>query len=104
MHRVGEQISLIIVYIHSCWDFHFIVYHAKKTLKCSAQGLKDVTDHIGKPSHKSNASAISTSRTIDFPSASSYIKESVIGAEVVHTNFLVQHNLSFLTADHLSPL
>ena len=25
-------------------------------------------------------------------------------AEVLHTNFIVQHNISFLTADHLAPL
>ena len=25
-------------------------------------------------------------------------------AEVMHTNFMVQHNISFLTAEHLSPL
>ena len=27
-----------------------------------------------------------------------------IRAEVMHTNFMVQHNISFLTAEHLSPL
>ena len=25
-------------------------------------------------------------------------------AEVLHTNFIVQHNISFLTADHVAPL
>ena len=25
-------------------------------------------------------------------------------AEVLHTNFIVQHNISFLTADRLAPL
>ena len=52
----------------------------QKTLKCSGQGLKDVTDHIGTPGHKSSVKAKSNSRTIDFPSSSSKIKESVIRA------------------------
>ena len=82
----------------------FFCVPCQKTLKCSGQGLKDVTDHIGTPGHKSSVKAKSNSRTIDFPSSSSNIKESVIRAEVIHTNFIVQHNLSFLTADHLSPL
>ena len=78
----------------------FYCIPCQKTLKCSAQGLKDVT---GNPAI-SLMHAISTYITIDFLSAFSNIKESVIRAEVLHTNFLVQHNLSFLTADHLSPL
>ena len=32
------------------------------------------------------------------------LKAKVIKAEVMHTNFIVQHNISFLTADHLAPL
>ena len=29
------------------------------------------------------------------------LKEKTIQAEVLHTNFMVQHNLSFFTAKHL---
>ena len=32
------------------------------------------------------------------------LKEKTIQAEVLHTNFMVHHNLSFLTAEHLSSL
>ena len=32
------------------------------------------------------------------------LKEKTTRAEVLHTNFIVQHNLPFLTAEHLSPL
>ena len=36
--------------------------------------------------------------------ASDEVNDSVIRAKVMHTNFIVQHNLSFLTADHLAPM
>ena len=36
--------------------------------------------------------------------ASDEVNDSVIRAEVMHTNFIVQHNLSFLTADRLAPM
>ena len=32
------------------------------------------------------------------------LAQQTIRAELIHTNFMVQHNLSFLTAEHLSPL
>ena len=32
------------------------------------------------------------------------LAEKTIYAEVLHTNFIAQHNISLLTADHLSPL
>ena len=32
------------------------------------------------------------------------LNAKVIKAEVMHTNFIVQHKTSFLTADHLAPL
>ena len=32
------------------------------------------------------------------------LKEKTIQAEVLHINFMVHQNLSFLTAEHLSPL
>ena len=36
--------------------------------------------------------------------ASVEVNDSVIRTEVMYTNFIVQHNLSFLTADHLAPM
>ena len=36
--------------------------------------------------------------------ASDEVNDSVIRAEVMHTNFIAQLNLSFLTADHLAPM
>ena len=48
--------------------------------------------------------SIKETRKIDFQTASSSISDAQIRAEVLHTNFIVQHNISFLTADHLAPL
>ena len=36
--------------------------------------------------------------------ASDEVNDSVIRAEIMYTNFIVQHNLYFLTADHLAPM
>ena len=51
-------------------------------------------------------SAIKSSRFLNDFSASntSNLCEKTICAEVLHTNFIVQHNISFLTADDLAPL
>ena len=50
-----------------------------------------------------NANAIAQSRKISFKPANTN-DEKQIRAEVLHTNFIVQHNISFLTADHMAPL
>ena len=49
-----------------------------------------------------NANAIAQSRKISFKPANTN-DEKQIRAEVLHTNFIVQH-ISFLTADHMAPL
>ena len=36
--------------------------------------------------------------------ASDEVNDSVIRAKFMHTNFMVQHNLSFLTSDQLAPM
>ena len=44
------------------------------------------------------------SRKIAFKPVSSSIADAQVRAEVLHTNSIVQHNLAFLTADHMVPL
>ena len=61
-------------------------------------------DHIMIATHKSSANTKRNSRIISFPSTLNNIKESVVCAEVLQANFLVQHNLQLLTVEHLSPL
>ena len=38
-----------------------------------------------------------------FISIASDVNDSLIRAEIMHNNFIVQHNFSFLTVDHLAP-
>ena len=77
-----------------------------KKLSCDHQGLKDVTDHCKKETHKSNVAASKTqsSMTSFIKSKESNLDKQVLNAEVMVTNFLVQHNIPLLTADHLSSL
>ena len=59
------------------------------------------------PHHKTMEKSVKNTHKVDsfFTStASDEINNSVIRAEVMRTNFIVQHNLSFLTADHLAPV
>ena len=62
--------------------------------------------HCGTAAHKKMEKVIKSSWSLRSFAASSTssIEEETIKAEVLHTIFIVQHNLSFLTADHLSPL
>ena len=59
------------------------------------------------PHHKTMEKSVKNTHKVDsfFTStASDEINNSVIRAEAMRTNFIVQHNLSFLTADHLAPV
>ena len=73
-------------------------------MSCTHQGLADVRQHCSGKAHIKNANAIiAQSRKISFKPANTN-DERQIRAEVLHTNFIVQHNISFLTADHMAPL
>ena len=85
-------------------EYAFYCIPCKKNISCSHQGLGDVKQHIQGKGHQKMASLIKENRKITFQPASSSISDAQIRAEVLHTNFIVQHNLSFLTADHLAPL
>ena len=70
-------------------------------------GLGDVKQHCRTPHHKTMEKSVkNTSKVgnIFASTASDEGNDSVIRAEVMHINFIVQHNLSFLTADHLAPM
>ena len=69
--------------------------------------LEDVKEHCRNPHHKTMEKSVRNTRKVDsfFTStASDEVSDSVIRAEVMHTNFIVLHNLSFLTADRLAPM
>ena len=66
--------------------------------------MKDVKDHCNKETHKANVNASKTqsSMTSFIKSNDSNLDKQVLNAEVMVTNFLVQHNIALLTAYHLS--
>ena len=77
-----------------------------KKLSCDHQGLRDVKDHCNKESHEANVNASKTqsSMTSFLKSNDSNLDKQVLNAEVMVTNFLVQHNIALLTAGYLSSL
>ena len=75
-----------------------------KNVKCDHQGIKDVKDHCETESHKKREKEIKTQPSISQLFLSQEKKDSVTRAEVIMTNFLVQHNLPLATSDHLGPL
>ena len=70
-------------------------------------GLGDVKQHCRTPHHKTTEKSVKNTRKVDIfftITASDEVSDSVIRAEVTHTNFIVQHDLSFLAAHHLAPM
>ena len=81
----------------------FYCIPCKKSVSCMHQGLDNVKQHCLGKSHMKNTHAIAQSRKISFKPAKAN-DEKQIRPEVLHTNFIVQRNISFLTADHMPPL
>eukprot|EP00795_Rhopilema_esculentum_P011061 gene11061-19920_t len=86
--------------------YKFYCIPCGKKLSCDHQGVKDVSDHCKKDSHKANVESSKSQSSMKgfLKSNDSKFDEQVLNAEVMMTNFLVQHNISLLTADHLSSL
>ena len=82
-------------------EFAFYCIHFKKNVSCAHQGLADVKQHIQGKLHQKIESTIKETHKISFQTASLSISDAQIRAEVLHTNFIVQHNISFLIADYL---
>ena len=86
----------------------FCCFPCKKNVSCKHQGIADVKAHCAGRVHLSFEKAVKSTRKLDTmmssSSSSSSLKEQVIRAELLHTNFMVHHNLLLLTAEHFSPL
>ena len=82
--------------------YPFLLYSMqKKSVSCSHQRLSDVRKHCNRFIHVSFAKAIKNNRSMtiflaDNDEGANSLKEKAIQAEVLHTNFMVHHNLSFL--------
>ena len=72
---------------------------------CDHQGLKDVTDHFDTATCKRLLQTTKNQASIAqlFRPQESSANTAVIRAETIMTNFLIQHNLLLVTADHLGP-
>ena len=77
-----------------------------KAIRCDHQGLKDIKDHCSGESHKMLTKAAKTQPSVAnmFGSGDSAKQSAVTRAEVLTTNFLIQHNLPLATSDHHGPL
>ena len=89
--------------------YAFYCVPCKKSVSCVHQGLSNLTAHCGGKIHKSFVRAIKTTRNMSSlkgfeTEADTNLAGQTIRAEVMYTNFMVQHNISFLTAEYLSPL
>ena len=68
-------------------------------------GLSDVKQHFKGKTHHKMANTVNECRKLAFLSSwTTTVNDAQINAEVLHANFIVQHIISFLTADHLAPL
>ena len=86
-------------------SFAFFCIPCKKNVLCSHMGLADVKQHCKRKTHLKMVNSVKECRKLAFPSYSNTtVNDAQIHAEVLHTNFIVQHNVLFLTADHLAPL
>ena len=78
-----------------------------KKIRCDHQGISDVKDHCDTESHKTREKQAKSQASVSQlfqPRAHSSAASKVTKAEVLMTNFLVQHNLPLSTSDHMGPL
>ena len=86
----------------------FYCIPCKKSISCGHMGKADVVRHCDPKNqdsfHNKSLKAAKTQRSLTsmLTSAESSIDSRVTRAEVLHTNFIVQHNIPFNVADHLS--
>ena len=80
--------------------YAFYCIPCKKSVFCSHQGLSDVTKQCKRLTHVPYAKAIKNNQSMttflaDNDEDTNSLKVKTIQADVLHTNFLVHHNLSF---------
>ena len=86
----------------------FIRFPFQKNVFCHHQGIKYIHDHCNGEIHEANIRSAKQIRDLrsmlPYTSSKNKLAEQIIKAILLHTNFTVQHNISFLTAEHLSPM
>ena len=85
-------------------QYSFYCIPCMKNIKCDHQGITDVKNHCSTATHKRYEKQAKSQPSVSHLLKSQEPKDSVTRAEVIITNFLVQHNLPLATSDHLGPL
>ena len=89
-------------------EYAFYCIPCKKNVSCSHQGFNDVRRHMKSTNHANMAKAITNNQKVSDMFAPSTreaeLRGAVTRAEVLHTNFIAQHNLSFLLSDNMPKL
>ena len=85
----------------------FYCHPCQKVISCEHMGRGDVARHGDSKEdtvHNKNVKSVNKSARISqfLVSTAPTKDQATINAEVLHTNFIVQHNLPFAIADHLS--
>ena len=85
-------------------QYSFYCIPCMKNIKCDHQGITDVKNHCSTATHKRYEKQAKSQPSVSHLLKSEEPKDSVTRAEVIMTNFMVQHNLPLATSDHLGPL
>ena len=67
-------------------------------------GLNDVRKHIATSKHQEMLKATSSTMNLESFFRPSPVEESITRAEVLFANFIAEHNLAFMLADHFTHL
>ena len=73
-------------------------------INISHGGVYDVKKHLSSSKHQEMVKAVGSSRNVREFFQQSPIEQAVTRAEVLFSNFVAEHNLPFMTADHFTHL
>lgn len=76
----------------------------KFDIKITHGGRNDIKRHIDTPSHKSSDSSVSQTPTLKNMFSAVAQSDPVARAETLFANYVAEHNMPFLVADHFSDL
>ena len=72
-------------------------------MSCAHQSIGDVKQNFGRKAHKGMVKTVNENRKINYQKLRQLLTYEFMLKYFV-LNIFVQHNISFLTADHLAPL
>ena len=107
MNTKSNGLGNSLLQLQTTTGMHFTAYLVKRTFLVVTKA--DMERHCAIASHKNMASATKNNRSISslFQSSTNNLGslcQATTTVEILHTNFIAQHNMSFLTADHVTHL